>query len=133
MSTPTPPHSSQELLDRVHAVLIVLFAGPSFELLWGGARDRFVKWLQRLPAPVSQLTERLFLIQLLCESFDSAILKSDQNMIRIVLEGTVEANNCVELGGERYEVVSRKIGSHFGVAYTLKNQKGEIVQHEFFD
>lgn len=133
MTTSKHFHSPQELLDQVYAALSILFAGPNFESLWREASSRFVKWFEGLPAPVSRLTQGLYLIQLLCEYFDPATLKSDQNLIRIVLEGTVEVGNHVEIRSNRYEVVRREIGSNFGVTYTLKNEKGEIIRHEFFD
>jgi hypothetical protein len=133
MTTPDASHLPQELLARVYTALVVLFPDSTFEPLWREASKRFEKWHRGLPAPVSGLTEALYLIELLCEYFDPVTIKSDQNLIRVVLEGTVEANNCVEIGAERYEVLRREIGSNFGVAYTLRDEKGKIIRHEFFD
>jgi len=126
-------HLPQALLDQVYSVLIALFTSSDFEQRWTNAINRFKKWSQGLPAPVSHLTQRLYLIQLLCDYFDPVTVKSDQNLIRIVLEGTAEENNHVEIGGHCYEVIRRDIGNNFGVAYTLKSKKGEIIRHEFFD
>lgn len=133
MTTPESIKTLQEMLDRVRSVLIILFSSTEFETRWTTASNRFKKWWHGLPAPVSQLTERLYLMQVLCEYFDPAIVKSDQNLIRIALEGSLEVNGQVEFGGNRYEVVRREIGNNFGAAYTLKNKKGEITCHEFFD
>ena len=128
-----PSHSQQELLERVYAALVVAFPDSNVEPFWREATGRFIKWLGGLPAPTSQLDMGLYLVELLCEYFDAATLKTDQNLIQIVLGSTLETNNYVDIGGTRYEVIRREIGDNFGVSYTLKNEKGEMLRHEFFD
>lgn len=103
------------------------------------AQQRYSKWIQKLPATISILNQRLYALQLIEEETNNRAIKDNQAVVDAVLDGT-----GIRKIGERFErdsptgtrvwkVMWRKIGLRYGVEMGLQADNGEILSGEFFD
>jgi len=129
----TPPEIT-ELLARVRVTLVGLgLPNTSFDENWRQVTASFLRWLNKLPAAISPLTRNLELLRRLCETFDIPALRHNQDLLSVLLQGAIEDGQSVNLHGGPWKVVRRTVTERYGILYTLQNEKGEIIEHEFFD
>ena len=124
----------QQLLTAIREVVLRLAASqPDFEQAWNKGSQNFLKWLHGLPAEISPLTRNLELLRCLCEAFARPDFRRDQDLLRVLLDGATESGQTVTLRGLKWRVRNREVSECFGIRYRLENEKGEIIDHEFFD
>lgn len=125
---------TQQLLVAVREAVTRLTSGhPDFERAWKQGTECFLLWLRSLPATVSPLTRNLELLRCLCEAFARSDFRHDQNLLHLLLEGSIESGQTVSLRGMRWTVRHREVTERYGIRYKLQNEKGEVIDHEFFD
>lgn len=125
-----PPHLLDDLRD---AVASALGARPDFASAWQSVVTSFLQWLNGLPADVSPLVRNLELLRRVEQAFNAPNLKTNTSVARIILSSGVTTEGTVTIHGQTWRVVSCAISPRFGVDYTLTNEKGELLRHEFFD
>lgn len=121
----------KQLKAAVHAVLGITH---DFDIKWLNAIRKFNVWEENLPVSTSFLVRNLVLIEMICDEFNSSeIIRQNENVANIVLEGTTKVGEVMLIAGEQYTVVEKTIGSSFGVLYRLRSASGREITHEFFD
>ena len=123
----------EQLLDTLREVVSRISKQVDFDITWQKAVESFNLWLSSLPAEVSPFTRNLQLLRVVCDTFQEQEIRKNETIVQIIAEGAVESGEHVNLMGSRFRVISREITDQFGIQYTLENNKGEIIQREFFD
>ena len=92
-------------------------------------------WLKGLPAPTSELNIRIYFVQKFSKLVPTHEVLQNEKLLSILLDdvGLRKVGEVIELKGEKWEVIWRKIGRNFGVEFGLRNSSGKIVSHEFID
>jgi hypothetical protein len=92
-------------------------------------------WLNKLPAPASELNIRIYFIQRLAELVPTHEVLQNEKLLSVLLDdvGFRKVGDFIELKGERWEVIWRKISKNFGVEFGLRSSSGKVVSREFID
>jgi len=92
-------------------------------------------WLKELPAPTSQLNVRIFFIQELSEQMTIHEILQNEKLLSVLLDdvGLQKVGDSIELNGEKWKVIWRKMGKNFGIEFGLSNASGKVISHEFND
>ncbi len=116
-----------------HIVATILVANKRFDQIWHSAVADFQTWVTRLPAPVSPVTSSLELLRRVCSAFEADHLRKDKRVVDVILQGTAKPGDHITIQDVKYEIVGREVSEQFGVLYELKNDRGQIIRHEFFE
>jgi len=73
------------------------------------------------------------ILRLICIAFDNENIRNDDNIKKLIIEGTIAEGNTLNLDGIKYEVIGRQITDRGGVLFELRDEKGKMRQHEFFE
>jgi hypothetical protein len=111
---------------------------PSFENTWNSVIGQFVIWLNGLPAPVSDLTRDLALLEELWKTFGIDSLRWDIDIKNLVLSGAIETGSKIKRKNKAgveitYKVIDRNITTNFGIQYILQTENGDILTEEYFE
>lgn len=120
----------KQLRDIVATILV---ANKRFDQIWHSAVADFQIWVTGLPAPVSPLTSSLELLRRVCSAFDADYLRKNQRVVDVILQGAAKPGDHITIQDVKYEIVGREVSEHYGVLYELKNDRGQIIRHEFFE
>jgi hypothetical protein len=129
-------------VNLLKEILILCKCAPpeATENAFERALIRFQNWIKGLPAQVSVLSQRLYLLSLLEEELDAPAIRKDTGIVDTILTGS-----GIREVGEQFErvgpngikvtwtVIWRKIGPMWGVEMGLRNDEGKITAGEFFD
>jgi len=127
-------NSLDEQITKLGLILRSIIAPRNdFSPIWNHTIQEFKDWLLMLPASISPLTRNLELLRRLCIAFDNEGIRDDENIKSIILEGVIAEGDSLNLGGIKYEVVSRNISNRGGVLFKLRDESGKIMHHEFFE
>jgi hypothetical protein len=114
-------------------VATILVPDKHFDQIWHTAVTDFQKWFNGLPAPVSPLASSLELLRRVCSAFDADYLRKNQRVVDIILQGAAKPGDHITIQDVKYEIVRREVSERYGVLYELKNDRGQIIRHEFFE
>lgn len=104
-----------------------------FEQIWSLAIRDFKTWISGLPAPISPLTRNMELLRRICSVFKDDSIRNNDNIQKLLLDKTVENGGYVEISGIKYLVIGRNITERGGILYELRDEHGNVKQHEFFE
>ena len=127
-------YSLDDLIIKLELILRSLISSRNdFDAIWEHTIQEFKNWISKLPASISPFTRNMELLRRICIAFDNENIRNDDNIKKLIIEGTIAEGNTLNVGGIKYEVVGRKITDRGGVLFELRDEKGEIRQHEFFE
>lgn len=104
-----------------------------FESQWELVASDFFVWLGNLPASISLLALNLELLRLIIEKFNAGQLRDDPIIVDMILKTAKNCGDIVLIDSDKWTITKRSVSPRWGVLYTLKNDKGDVMQHEFFD
>ena len=92
-------------------------------------------WLKGLPAPTSELNVRIYLIQELSGQMPIYEVLQNEKLLSVLLDnvGLKKVGDSIELNGEKWKVIWRRIGNNFGIEFGLRSGSGKVISHEFID
>jgi len=126
--------ASDSTIARMKSVIQqVLGNRIDFEAIWRKTINEFETWMAGLPAAISPLTRNQELLRRLCANFGDESIRDNDGVQNAVLNGAVDVGKTLELGGSKYEVIGRTLSPRGGVLYRLRDESGDVVEHEFFD
>ena len=127
-------YSLDELIVKLKLVLQPLIGSrKDFDAIWDYTIREFKNWISNLPVPMSPFTRNMELLRRICIAFDNEAIRDDENIKRLILEGTIAEGNSLNIDGIKYEVIGKRITDRGGVLFELRDEKGEKRQHEFFE
>lgn len=127
-------YSLDELIVKLKLVLQSLIGSrKDFDAIWDYTIREFKNWISNLPVPMSPFTRNMELLRRICIAFDNEAIRDDENIKRLILEGTIAEGNTLNIDGIKYEVIGKRITDRGGVLFELRDEKGEKRQHEFFE
>jgi hypothetical protein len=124
---------SETLAQLSRLVCVALGTPADFEVKWNAILSSFMVWLKSLPAAVSPISRNLELLRRIENEFYTSSLRQNEAICSLLLGGTAKPGEKVTIRGKSWLVVSRAVSINYGVEYTLLNEKGEQLRHEFFD
>jgi hypothetical protein len=106
-----------------------------FQRRWERAEDRFRRWLEGLPAPISPLTRNLELLRIASEAFPSSPLKENADVQAVLLAGAANVGDVLQgaSGTTRFRVLRRAVTDDFSIWYELEDEQGRVVTRTFVD
>ena len=127
-------YSLDDLIVRLELIVCSLITPrDDFSSIWDHTIQEFKHWISNLPASISPLTRNMELLRRICVAFDNENIRSDDNIRKLIIDGVVSEGKFLNFGGKKYEVVGRTITDQGGVLFELKDEKGEVRHHEFFE
>jgi hypothetical protein len=122
------------MLGQLNRLVCVALGVPvDFDLKWGAIVSAFTVWLRGLPAAISPLSRNLELLRRIENEFHASSLRQNEAISNLLLGGTAKPGERVTIHGQSWLILSRAVSINYGVEYTLVNEKGEQLRHEFFD
>lgn len=123
-----------DVIRRLGDLVRVALGNPvDFGLKWEVIISAFAAWMIGLPAAVSPISRNLELLRRIEDAFHTTSLRENDAISALLLNGTAKPGEEVKVRGQAWLVVSRAVSANYGVEYTLINEKGEQLRHEFFD
>ena len=127
-------HSLDDLIVKLELVLRSLIKSRNdFDAIWNCTVRDFKNWISKLPASISPFTRNMEILRLICIAFDNENIRNDDNIKKLIIVGTIAEGNTLNLDGIKYEVIGRQITDRGGVLFELRDEKGKMRQHEFFE
>lgn len=128
------PDTLDILIDMLRMILHPLLGGRGdFTYIWTRTLNEFKSWISELPAPISPLTRNLELLRRLCAAYGDESIRNNEDIKRLIIDGTASEGSTLDIGGVKYKVMGRRITDRGGILYELRDENGQVKQHEFFD
>jgi hypothetical protein len=109
-----------------------------FENIWTNVTTDFISWIQKPNRSTSFLDVKIALVQTLIDAFSNDSIRTNKNIIDVVVAETIVGGKEFKLRNWRGVFVSRPIIDRYiskkgGIMLTLKNKIGWPFKYEYID